>query len=254
MFDAHTHVFPSCTEQEMLEGVVFCTSEESEWEGLCARMMEMKAHMNEKRRFYLFPQFGVHPWFVEKASGQWITHLEMVLAHACQENWKGAGVGEIGLDHFRLKNEKDWETQLFFFRTQMEMAWKWNVPVSIHCVRCWDVLLSECRRMAKKRNLPEKIILHAYSAPQEMTRAFYDLGCYFSLSPAILDLKRKRLLQVVKTVPQERLFVETDRTPKQNMKTDEILMQVLQKVAITQNISEERLQKAIYENMTKIFL
>src|SRR5690606_27344298 len=83
----------------------------------------------------LWALVGIHPGSVREMSENEID-LESVLTRL--EDWlrctKVLGIGEIGLDYFRLqlKDEKERERQRVWFRAQLELAKKYGVPVALH--------------------------------------------------------------------------------------------------------------------------
>ena len=167
------------------------------------------------RRFtWVIPSFGLHPWDVGNRSPAWREKLSAVLAvHP------GAGVGEIGLDRWILDQARPddprlvglrrspLDEQIEVFSTQLELAAKDNRPATIHCLDAWGAL-GEIIRTAK---LPARgLLLHAYSGPAEMVRGFAERGAYFSFNGSFLDERKGRHRDAFKTIPLDRLLVETD--------------------------------------------
>ena len=85
----------------------------------------------------VIPCFGLHPWFVSERSSNWKETLTTYL----KENQ--SGVGEIGLDHWL--EPRDEADQVKVFTEQLELARDFNRPVTIHCLKAWDLLLEVLR-------------------------------------------------------------------------------------------------------------
>lgn len=250
MIDAHTHfsIF-----SDRLTGVVLNTTDPTQWPALLAAASE-----NQR----IFPQFGVHPWFVQDVSEDWPATLEKTLREARRRNLPGVGVGEIGLDSLRAKTEAEWRRQIFCFREQLTLAERENMPVSIHCVRCWDVLMKELKSWRDGTPRESGIVLHAFRAPAETIPKFAEMGCYFSISPDVLRDSENRLRETVRKIPLNRLLVETDFTPEKAEKSlaakvsggeIETLLAVLAKIAEIRGMSAETLEAMTEENTKRAF-
>lgn len=144
---------------------------------------------------------GLHPWWV--ADGR--CGAEQVEL-ACQLIQKTRFVGEVGLD-FAPRREGTFETQFDAFERIVNACCAQNGKViSIHAVRSATVVLDVLERHRATRS--NACILHWFSgSSQELARA-RNMGCYFSINPAMLATKRGRAY--VRQIPPERLLLETD--------------------------------------------
>jgi TatD DNase family protein len=144
--------------------------------------------------------YGVHPWYVSRIGDDWDKELEGYLARDPL-----AAVGEIGLDN--AVDVRDDETQAKIFIRQLEIASRYNRPVSIHCRKAWGSLLSILRDMG---GLPAGGAIHSYSGPPDLVSELEKLGCYISFSGSILIPGNKRAAESLKRVSPDRLLIETD--------------------------------------------
>jgi len=147
----------------------------------------------------VLPSFGYHPWCIHERSDHWESELNRMLdAHP-------AAVGEIGLD--RWKEGLDYEGQEEVFVTQLRIASERNLPASIHCLKAWGRILE----LLQEGPVPERgFLLHSYGGPMEMVPAFARLGAYFSFPGYFLRAAKGRHREAFKTVPSDRLLIETD--------------------------------------------
>jgi len=160
---------------------------------------EQVATLAEKHP-WVQPSFGVHPWYVKEQPVDWLSTLEHYLRRFPQ-----AGVGEIGLD--RWIENPDVDLQVRMLREQLAIAARDNRPATIHCLRAFG-LLDETLRSSP---LPERgFLLHSYGGPAEMVDGFAKLGAYFSVSPYFLHQRKARQLETFRSVPVDRLLLETD--------------------------------------------
>jgi TatD DNase family protein len=188
-----------------LRGAVVNGTCEADW----ARVSELS-----RRYRWVVPSFGLHPWDAGNRSPGWHAKLAAVLGSN-----PAAGVGEIGLDRWIVDSARPDDPrlaglrraplveQLEVFTAQLDLAATTNRPATIHCLDAWGALW-DVIRTAK---LPAcGFLLHAYSGPAEMMHGFAEHGAYFSFNGSFLDERKARHREVFKTVPRDRLLVETD--------------------------------------------
>src|SRR5208283_2977316 len=106
-------------------------------------------------------------------------------------------VGEIGLDR---KSQVPFDAQLKTFRTILTIVADNPRVVSIHSNHATAEVLEELERQRIST-----AILHWWSASNSRTKAAVQLGCYFSINPAIAHHSR-----FSKYVPIDHILLETD--------------------------------------------
>lgn len=187
--DAHLHM----TDEIFGEGysdvikasrLFSCAATMSEWESL-----ERLSAKNPS----VIPFYGVHPWFVGSYEGT--TELEVLL-----ESNRKAGVGEIGLDG----SKSDWDKQMKVFSEQIRSAEKYGRPAAVHMVKAEKQVLDVLSVHSVQA------ILHSFSGPENYVQKFADAGCYFSISPRILRMSCRKTEPLLKSIPADRLLIETD--------------------------------------------
>ena len=103
----------------------------------------------------IIPFLGLHPWYLDKYSLEDLSILEDYLKHNSQ-----IGIGEIGLDNSQRfkENPNNITKQIDCFQAQLEIAFKYKRPVSIHIVKAWDAFFT----ILKNKKLPT-FMIHAFS-------------------------------------------------------------------------------------------
>jgi len=153
----------------------------------------------------LIPNLGLHPYWVHKRSLDWLDQLQSLL----QAN-PAAGLGECGLDkgpHSTLYAPMEEQEEVFL--QQLELACRLKRPVTIHCVQAYGKVL----QALTTTQLPSPAILHSYTGSKEMVKSFLALKptmVYFSLSGHILKLPPNKAVSLVKSIPLNRLLLESD--------------------------------------------
>ena len=146
-------------------------------------------------------------------------------------------IGEIGLDKTIQLNINE---QIKLFKKQLIYAEKLNLPVIIHCVKAYNELIQIKREI--QPNQPW--IIHGFRKTN-LLQPLLKEDFYVSVGTAIMyDLK---LQAIIKTIPNNRLFLETDNDLNFNIE------EVYQKVASLKEISLLALKTIISNNFKTVF-
>ncbi|KAK4491680.1 hypothetical protein RD792_002446 [Penstemon davidsonii] len=150
----------------------------------------------------IIPNFGLHPWFITERTPNWLNNLKEFLAAN-----PSAAVGEIGIDKGSIGKRIDFSDQVEVFRLQLQLAKELKRPASVHCVRAFGDLLEILKSVGP---FPAGIVLHSYLGSAEMVPEFSKLGAYFSFSGFLMSMKESKAKKMLKSVPIERILLETD--------------------------------------------
>jgi len=190
LFDAHNHFqeFPDpAAAAAGLGSVVCCSTGPADWDAVRKLAEAVPA---------VIPFFGLHPWLIPEAGGDWLAPLGQLLRDT------RSGVGECGLDALKPPSLAE---QAEVLKRQLELAVLLDRPVSLHCVKAWGPLLDILRA-----SRPLRFLVHSYAGSADMTRELAALGGYFSFGPAILDERRLKARAALAEVPRERLLFESE--------------------------------------------
>jgi TatD DNase family protein len=148
---------------------------------------------------FVIPSFGLHPWYLARRSKSWEQNLRQYLIQT-----KGA-VGEAGLDLWMP--DADLPLQKTILRVHFIVAAEFQRPITIHCLQAWSELLD----LLSSVPIPAcGFLLHSYSGPIHLVEKFAAFGSYFSFSGYFLNRGKEEKANTFRTVPWERLLVETD--------------------------------------------
>ena len=143
---------------------------------------------------------GIHP---HEAKGFREEDLEELKAMFL--NGGANAIGEIGLDYYYDLSPR--ETQISVCRAQMELAWEIGAPVAYHIRDAHGEMLNLMKSM--KSRLTEGII-HCFSGSAETAKEYLRLGYMISFAGPLTFKKAPKLQEAAKTVPRDRLLIETD--------------------------------------------
>ncbi len=118
---------------------------------------------------------------------------------------KVVAVGETGLDY--AKNFSSAENQKLLFRRQLRIAKEAGLPVVIHCRDAHGDLRAILR---EEGTSPRAGIIHCFSGHAGDAKEYLDLGFVLSIAGPVTFANATGLRDAVKTVPMDRVLVETD--------------------------------------------
>ncbi len=147
---------------------------------------------------FIYAAVGVHPSDTDKMSD---ADLETIKRMASNE--KVVAIGEIGLDYYY--EDPDRETQKIWFKKQLELAKKLDMPYIIHDRDAHGDVLEIIREVGYFNGL-----MHCYSGSAEMAKELVKLGFYISIAGQVTFKNAPKVREVVASVPVERLLIETD--------------------------------------------
>ena len=176
---------------------------------------------------------GLHPWDIDLVNPE--ECIKTIERFAVQKNM--LAIGECGLDRIISTN---FALQERYFRQQIEIAEKFRKPLIIHCVRAYSDLMKF--KKASKSDLPW--IIHGYAGNLDITQSLIRHNFYFSAGERLLKDSRKH--DVLRAIPPDRLFLETDDGDTSIAEIYSLAAQVL-------NIDQETLTQFITDNFKRIF-
>ena len=119
---------------------------------------------------------------------------------------KVVAIGEAGLDYFYDYSPR--EAQASGLRTHIAAARATGLPLVIHARDADDDMIAILEDESGKGAFP--FILHCFSSGQRLADAGVRLGGYVSFSGILTFRKSEELRAIARTVPHDRLLVETD--------------------------------------------
>ncbi len=182
-----------------------------------------------------------------------IGEIEKIYIKDQDEKKKIVAIGEIGLDFYWNKENKELQKEIFI--KQIELANKLNLPIVIHTREA----ISDTIEILKKNLCIKKGIFHCCPLNRELVREAINLGFYISLSGVITFKNSKNAEEIINIVPEDKLLIETDSPylspePVRGTRNNSINVKyVAQRIANVKNKSIEEIAKITMENTKKIF-
>ncbi|MDR4495816.1 MAG: TatD family hydrolase [Nitrospirales bacterium] len=151
-------------------------------------------------RDQVFATVGVHPHEAKEIQPEWYPQLRDLAGHP-----KVVAFGEIGLDfHY---DHSPCDTQRQRFREQIQLAQDLKLPLVIHTREAKEDTI-QILREEHAQELGG--VFHCFSEDAWLAKQALDLGFYLSFSGIITFRNAQALRDIVQTVPDDRLLIETD--------------------------------------------
>ena len=148
----------------------------------------------------VYATIGVHPHEVKRIEPTWYAELRQ-LAHRP----KVVAFGEVGLDYHYDHSPREIQRQRF--REQIELAQSLALPLVIHTREAQEDTMA-----ILQEEHAEKVggVFHCFSEDPAFAKRALDLGFHLSFSGIITFRNSSQLHEVIRTVPDDRLLIETD--------------------------------------------
>ncbi|MDR2875124.1 MAG: TatD family hydrolase [Methylobacillus sp.] len=250
LVDSHCHLnFPEFTEN--MDAVLQAMREHGVGHALCIGVTLEKfpqvlaiaeAHQ------HIWATVGIHP------DNEGVEEADVNRLRALADHPKVVGIGETGLDYFRLTGDLEWQRDRF--RTHIRAAVACGKPLVIHTRSAAEDTLRIMREEGAERCGG---VMHCFTESQEVADGALELGFYISFSGIVTFKNAQALKEVAKTVPLDRMLVETDSPYLAPMpfrgKTNQpaYVKYVAEHIAELRGIAPEKVAEATTRNFFRLF-
>jgi TatD DNase family protein len=150
----------------------------------------------------LFASAGIHPNHAAQAApGDWDTVLRLA------PEARVVGIGETGLD--RHWDDTPFPLQQDYFARHLSLSRQLQKPLIIHCREAEADILPMLREDFDKHG-PLLGVMHSFSGDEALAQNCLAMGLYISFAGMLTYKNAENLRTVARTIPAERLLVETD--------------------------------------------
>jgi TatD DNase family protein len=180
------------------------------------------------------------------------TDDDLVLLEEQIKNNKIVALGEIGIDYYWTKENS--EKQIYFFKKQLELAEKYNLPVIVHSRKASQ----EVYDIIKNSNV-RKGSMHCFSGSLELAKEYIKLGFYIGVDGPITYPNSKKGIDIITNIPVDNLLLETDspylppESKRGEVNTPLNLEEIASKISEVKNIPIEEIYNITYNNAKKLF-
>lgn len=199
-----------------------------------------------KKYDFIYAVIGVHPIDIAEYDEEIEKELELLAKDS-----KVVAIGEIGLDYHWMTEPK--EIQQERFRRQLELAKRLNKPVVIHTR---DAMEDTVNILKEYPNITG--VIHCYPGSLETAKQLVD-RFYLGIGGTLTFKNSKKIVEVVKTIPLDRIVIETDcpyltPEPFRGKRNEPIYVEyIAKKIAEIKEITVEDVAKITTENAKKLY-
>jgi TatD DNase family protein len=159
-------------------------------------------------------------------------------------------VGEVGLDFWVVKSEKERALQKEIFARFIALAIELDLPLNVHSRSAGrhavDLLVA---------NGAKRVQMHAFDGKITAARPALEAGYFFSIPPSIVRSRQKQKL--VRHLPLDCLLVETDSPvlgPEPRVRNEPANLPVsIRAIAEIKDIPEARVVAAVVANTRALY-
>ena len=175
-----------------VETMLNISTRRSEWDDVIAVA---------ERENDVWASVGIHPHEAD-------THADVQAATLIERaaHQRVVGIGESGLDYYY--DHSDREQQRSSFRAHIAAARETGLPIIVHTrdaeADTYEILADEMGKGAYPG------VIHCFTASADFAVKALALGLYISISGIVTFKNAKDLQETAKTIPADRLLIETD--------------------------------------------
>ena len=191
---------------------------------------------------------GIHPENADEFNEDVVKEIKEFV-----KNEKVKAIGEIGLDYYWEENPPR-EVQKEVFRAQMKLADELNLPVVIHDRDAHKDTLEIMKEF------PNVIgVVHCFSGSVEFAKECIKLGYYIGFTGVLTFKNAKKLVDVCREIPAERMLVETDcpfmaPVPFRGKRNkSDYIEYIIDKMSEIRGISGEEMNEVLLNNKKRLF-
>lgn len=141
---------------------------------------------------------GIHPWFLSEAPQD----LPLALAPYLQHQ-NCIAIGECGLDG---SIDTDISMQLAIFKTHLELANKYQLPLIIHAHKAHNSVQQQLKKYAPSKGG----VIHAFTGSLELAQSYINLGFKLGIGGSITYPRAQKTRLAAANLPLQSLLLETD--------------------------------------------
>jgi len=209
----------------------------------------VKAVNTAQKNENIYAAVGFHPHSAKEMDED---SLEIIKSLAKKD--KVIAIGEIGLDYHYDNSPRD--IQKKWFIEQIRLAKDLDLPFIVHDREAHGDIL----KILKEENYEGmRGIIHCYSGSYEMAQEFIKLGFLISIAGPVTFKNARRVKEIVKKLPLEKLLIETDSPylapePKRGRRNEPAYVRyVASEIAEIKNLSFDKVAEATSENFINFF-
>lgn len=251
LIDTHAHLYSGKFESdrsEMIERAVTRGVEQFYLPNIDSTSIEGMLALEAAYPDRCFAMMGLHPCSVQENYEE-----ELALVRHWLDKRSFCAIGEIGIDLYWDKSTLPIQEKAF--RTQIDWALEFDLPIVIHSRESTDEILAILESVQEERL---RGILHCFTGDLEQAERAIRLGFYLGIG-GVLTFKNSGLDKTVAEIDLQHLVLETDApylapVPKRGKRNESAYVYwVAEKLAEIKKITLEQVARITTANAERIF-
>ena len=205
-----------------------------------------------KKYDFIYATCGISPNDIPQSEQElWKSVAE--IPKLAKENSKVVAIGEIGLDYYWNKDNKDLQKEVFI--KQIEIANNLELPIVIHTREA----VMDTIEILKKHKVKNTGVFHCCPLNRELVKEALKLDFYISFAGPITFKNSKNADEIINLVPNDKMLIETDSPylspePLRGKRNDpRNVKYIAQKIAKTKAIELEDVAEITKNNAKRLF-
>ena len=254
MIDTHSHIYEppfNADRDEVIQRARQAGVEYIFLPNINAGSIAPMLDMCQRYPGYCFPMLGLHPEDIEENYKQVLADMKAMLE---EPDHPYIAVGEVGLDYYWDKSKVKEQDEVF--RTQIEWAIEYHLPLMIHSRSSHRQLVTA---ISEYKDEALSGVFHCFGGSTEEAQELLQFPDFALGIGGVVTYKNSSLPEVLTTVPLERIVLETDSpyltpVPYRGKRNESAyVVEVLRKVAHIYNVSEQEAEDITNSNAKRIF-
>ncbi len=192
---------------------------------------------------------------LKPCAGLYPDTLDLAMAEAMSAFVRGnrdrlVGIGEVGLDHWVVKEAEGWAIQEKTLAKFVALAEECDLPLNVHSRSAGRHTIRFLREKGAR-----KVLMHAFDGKGSAALEGIEAGYYFSIPPSVIRSQQKQKL--LRHLPLDRLLLESDSPvlgpdPAARNEPKNIVL-ACQAIAAAKGVSMEEVARVTTENAVRLF-
>ena len=205
-----------------------------------------------KKYDFIYATCGISPNDIPQTEEElWKTLQE--IKKIVQQNSKVVAIGEIGLDYYWNKENKELQQKAFI--GQIKLANELDLPIVIHTREA----VTDTLEILKQNEVKNKGVFHCCPLNRELVKEALKLGFYISFAGPVTFKNSKNATEIIEMIPNDKILIETDSPylspePLRGRRNDPTNVKyIAQKIAEFKGLKLEEVAEITYKNTKKLF-
>ena len=253
LFDSHAHLDDEKFDEDREEIIKKIHQEIDKFTSVGYDLQGSQKAIELSNKYdFIYATCGISPNDIPQTEEELWKMLDKIKELAKTNN-KVVAIGEIGLDYYWNKENKELQKKAFI--KQINIANELDLPIVIHTREA----VMDTLEILKQHEVKNKGIFHCCPLNRELVKEGLKLGFYISFAGPITFKNSKNANEIIELVPNDRILIETDSPylspePLRGRRNDPRNVKYMaQKVADVKQISIEEVASFTYDNTCKIF-